>query len=422
MLNIAMAVVGMLTTPISESFASGKYVDTDTISSHVIHFKHNSSVVDSGYIDNNRTLKALALMLNDREFTKRIKSIEVSGSTSPDGVYEKNMRLAMKRSQAVKGYLVWKYPHLDQYSIHLHNKGENWEGMLRAVENDTGVPYREKVMEVIRQDVNPGTKKWRLRQIGNGAAWEYIEKNILRSLRSVAADIVIIAEKEKTEDNDVTTLTADAAVADGKTEMTATGNNVTGTEYGKTEGEIKTDDQNLINEKDIPEKKIPRTLFAVKTNAVGYAFGVANVAVEVPFAKKFSFDFPYYFSPYTVARNYRFRILGFQPELKYWFDKPFSKHAVGIYGIGVMYNISVGKDRFQNTNGEHLNYGGGISYGYTIGLTKNLKMEFTAGLGYLHLDHDVFYNVENGALYDNRKMHYWGPTKLGVNIIYLFKK
>lgn len=88
-----------------------------------------------------------------------------------------------------------------------------------------------------------------------------------------------------------------------------------------------------------------------------------------------------------------------------------------------MYNIAFNsRDRFQNTNEENFVYGGGISYGYTMKLKRNWNIEFTAGLGYMYLDHDVFRNVKNGALYDNRKFHYWGPTKLGINIIYLFNK
>ena len=392
---------------------TGCYTDTlcriDTVCRQVIYFKHNSSVVDKGYLSNPETISRLDSMLRDTSLMNHLEFIDITASTSPDGVYEHNIRLAKRRAWALKVYIAWKHPQIDQKKIRLHNGGENWQGLLEAVQNDPNVPHREKVLEITRQDVNPGTKKWRLQHVGGGEAWEYIEANLLRALRSASTDIVVLVKKPTSPVSE-----SPAPVQTAEEKKPAEKPAVVETTPTKPAPEITR-----------PVEKSPesRPWLAVKTNAAAYIALVANVGVEVPFGKKFSFDFPFYYSPYHVSDKYRFRILGFEPEVKYWFDRPFQGHAVGVHGIGVMFNVAFNdRDRFQNHDEGKLLYGGGLSYGYTMKLKGNWRIEYTVGGGYLYLDYDVFRNVKNGALYDRRKFHYWGLTKFGVNIIYLFNK
>lgn len=406
--NRVLACCTLLLGYFSDCLASEKMLLPDTIGRHVIYFKQNSSVIDTGYVHNNKTLKSLSLILGDKSVSEKLQSIYISAASSPEGVYEHNIQLALMRARVMKSYLVYTYPYLDQRKIKIHNAGENWKGLLDAVVSDVNVPEREEVLRIIRQDINSGTKKWRLAQVADGTSWHYIEKNILRHLSSAETDITILVEKEKPQDEPASYAMPEL-------------------ESGQQTEIVEQVSDTLASER--PSETVSSVdfegcpLLALKTNLAAYVFGVANLAVEVPFAQKFSLDVPVYYSPYTLARNYQFRILGFEPELKYWFNRPFKGHSIGLHGVAVMYNIAFNsRDRFQNTNGDDFVYGGGISYGYTMRLKKNWHIEFTAGLGYLHLDHDVFRNVDNGALYDNRKFHYWGPTKLGINIIYLFNK
>lgn len=395
---------------------------TDTLHHYVLHFKQKSSVIDTGYVSNGSMLNKINMLLNKKNDADRIKSISITASSSPEGVYEYNIFLASKRTKVIKSYLLWKHPELKKEVIELHNNGENWDGLYEIVSGDENIPGKEKVMEIIKQDINPGTKKWRLQQVANGDAWKYMEKYLFKKLRTAQTEITILIEKEKeTELPVIQKENTDSLNIENNKNITANNINDSIKTTAKTDSVQKDTLINKPQEETVQKEK--QSILALKTNLAAYVFGVANLAVEVPFAKKFSVDIPVYYSPYTLAQNYKFRILALEPELKYWFKQPFKGHAIGIHGAAVMYNIAFNdRDRFQNTNGENFVYGGGISYGYTMNLKKNWNIEFTAGFGYLHLDHDVFRNVDNGALYDNRTFHYWGPTKLGVNIIYLFNK
>lgn len=159
-----------------------------------------------------------------------------------------------------------------------------------------------------------------------------------------------------------------------------------------------------------------------KTNVPAYVGLIANIGVEVPFAQYFSFEFPFYYSPYTVTSNWRYRILAAQPEFRYWLKKGMTGHFFGIHGVAGWFNLSVDEGvRYQSTSGNTPIYGGGISYGYALCFHDNWAVEFTAGVGYMHIDYDMFYNIPNGAKFDTRSIHYWGPTKFGINLVYRLK-
>lgn len=51
---------------------------------------------------------------------------------------------------AVKGYLVWKYPHLNQYRIYIHPQGEDWAGLLRRLSDMPDLPSRRPDSKSVR--------------------------------------------------------------------------------------------------------------------------------------------------------------------------------------------------------------------------------------------------------------------------------
>ena len=65
--------------------------------------------------------------------------------------------------------------------------------------------------------------------------------------------------------------------------------------------------------------------------------------------------------------------------------------------------------------------GGGISYGYQLYLFPHWNIEFSAGVGFLHFEYDKSaYPADKEPAYKYRN-NYFGPTKLGVSIVYIIK-
>ena len=160
--------------------------------------------------------------------------------------------------------------------------------------------------------------------------------------------------------------------------------------------------------------------WALKTNAVGWAFVVPNLAVEWRFADRWSLDVPVYYSPYTVAKTYRFRTLAVQPSVRYWLRDDWRGSFFGLHLTGGQYNVSVKDDyRYQDIHGM---WGAGLDYGYALQFSKHWGMEFNIGAGMIYSKYNVYYNVDNGARRstDNSKV-YWGVTRCGISVVYKFK-
>lgn len=159
--------------------------------------------------------------------------------------------------------------------------------------------------------------------------------------------------------------------------------------------------------------------WAIKSNALYLAAGVSNLGGEYAFHRRWSVDLPVVYSPYTIARTYRLRLLYVQPEVRYWLDRPMKGHFFGVHLHAGVFNVSFDtKNRYQSEKGF---YGGGLSYGYAMPLSSRWSMEFTVGVGYAFTKYCTYYNVHNGICYEkDRPSNYWGITRLGLNFVYRF--
>jgi hypothetical protein len=172
-----------------------------------------------------------------------------------------------------------------------------------------------------------------------------------------------------------------------------------------------------------------RCAFAVKTNLLLLGTGITNAGGELflppVWRRHFSIDVSWIYSPYTVARNWKLRVLAFQPEFRWWIQRNSSGgHFLGLHTHLAWYNVSIDSyNRYQDRDGATPLWGAGVSYGYAMALPwwKNCSMEFTLGAGYARTDYDVYYNVPNGAKYASGTKNYWGLTRGGLSFSYNFR-
>ena len=158
----------------------------------MLYFPFDKALLDSGYMDNGRTLRHLDELLTDRRLCARIDSINIFSYASPEGTPTYNNRLARQRSAAVKGYLVWKYPHFDQCRIHPRPQGENWQELRRLIVNDPNMPNKDKVLQIIDHTKDPEQCKALLKKLNGGVPYLYIYTHLLHYLRNAAVCMVWI--------------------------------------------------------------------------------------------------------------------------------------------------------------------------------------------------------------------------------------
>lgn len=168
--------------------------------------------------------------------------------------------------------------------------------------------------------------------------------------------------------------------------------------------------------------------FAVKTNLLYDATATANIGFEVPLAPKWTFDLSGNVNAWNLG-DIRMRHWLVQPEARYWLCEKFNGHFFGLHALGGQFNFGnlpanipvLGFDDLKDYRHQGWMAGAGIAYGYSWILSKHWNIEAEIGVGWIYSNSDVYPCAECGtAIEKGKKLNYVGPTKLAVNLEYLF--
>ena len=168
----------------------------------------------------------------------------------------------------------------------------------------------------------------------------------------------------------------------------------------------------------------------IKTNLIPDGFLSPNLGVEIGLAKKWSLDLTGELCLWDV-NNHKWKHWLAQPEARLWLCDRFAGHFFGLHGIVGQFNFGnihnninfLGSDfsqlsdyRFQGTAA-----GAGIAYGYAWILGKHWNLEAEIGIGWIHAWFDKYSCMDCGKkLASDLEHNYFGPTKLAINIEYIF--
>ncbi|MDE6854730.1 MAG: DUF3575 domain-containing protein [Muribaculaceae bacterium] len=168
----------------------------------------------------------------------------------------------------------------------------------------------------------------------------------------------------------------------------------------------------------------------IKTNLLYDALLSPTVGVEVGVAPKWTVDLSGTLNAWTV-NDHRWKQWMVQPEGRYWFCQRFAGHFVAAHALGGQFNFgNIDADfKFLGTDFSKLKderyqgwmAGAGIAYGYSWILNRNWNIEAELGIGWVYSRYDVYRCADCGKkIRENESHNYFGPTKLAVNIIYVF--
>lgn len=165
---------------------------------------------------------------------------------------------------------------------------------------------------------------------------------------------------------------------------------------------------------------------AVKSNILYDATATLNLGVEYAINKQFSIDLSGNYNGWDIASPKSWQHYMIQPEGRYWIHEAFNGHYFGVHAIYGSYDIARLKAELFDElfNGQYMydgtGIGGGISYGYQLYVTPRLNIEFSIGVGYVHLKYDKT-EYRSKEYVGKFTKSYFGPTKLGVSIVYIIK-
>ena len=171
-----------------------------------------------------------------------------------------------------------------------------------------------------------------------------------------------------------------------------------------------------------PAVRNPR-YYALKTNGLYYLALVPNIGVEYYVGKQWSVAGNWMYAWWSnEGKNNFWRIYGGDVESRYWFgrkakEKPLQGHHVGVYAQLLTYDIERGGRGYL---ADKWSYGIGISYGYSMPLSRKLNLDFTLGVGYLTGKYKEYLSIEGHYVWQStNKLNWWGPTKAEVSLVWL---
>ena len=119
----------------------------------------------------------------------RILSVSIKGYASPEGSYANNERLAKGRTETLRRYVQGIYAFPDSLLTTAYEP-EDWAGLERYVEQ-SHLGQREKLLEIIRSDMQPDAKEWKLRSSSLGD-YAFLLKEVYPGLRH--SDYAVVYE------------------------------------------------------------------------------------------------------------------------------------------------------------------------------------------------------------------------------------
>ena len=154
----------------------------------------------------------------------------------------------------------------------------------------------------------------------------------------------------------------------------------------------------------------------LRTNALAWATATPNLGVELRMSRHFTFSLDAYGNPLKFDKL-RTQFVALQPEVRYWFSaRPQAGHFIGVNAFGAVYKFQA-----KQTCHEGDAVAAGLTYGYSIPLSRRWSMEAAVGAGLL-LHRDFHYG--KGTVRPdspNNKKARLAPTKLGVTFTYHLK-
>lgn len=160
----------------------------------------------------------------------------------------------------------------------------------------------------------------------------------------------------------------------------------------------------------------------VKSNLLYDVTGTINLGAEFRITDRLSFELPVNWNPFTFSDNRKWKHVLVQPEFRLWTKKVFSGHFFGVHAHYAFYNVGNLPKPFSSFMRDHRFEGwlagAGVSYGYRWNLSRHWGLEATIGAGYAYMDYEKFQCIRCGESLSKDNKHYFGPTKVGLSLIY----
>lgn len=377
-----------------------------------VHFRFDKSQLDLDYMGNREALARFTYVV-DSIGHHMVDSIVVVSQSSPEGLYEYNMRLSQRRAATMRRAIERRHPELKEL-LRVHPDGESWAQLRDYVANDTVMDQAtiDEVLATIDADINIAVKKRRMSKL---PVYDYLYDTYYPRIRNSVFCIIYYDIK-------VTVAELEDIV------------------YAAT---APTPVPTYIDSSAYPiqvVRSIEREpVLNVRSNLLYDLGTVANVGIEY-YARNphWSVVGTYTFPWWSIdPSHYYLQMLDLNLEARRYFDgnKPHAGHYLSAYANANLYDFSFDAERAWQGEG----VGAGLGYGYVWQpwRNKHWKLEAFVRFGYYISLYDPYHASDpyNGKYYydwdgpiedfmrRNHRLRWMGPTGAGVTLSYdLFQR
>ncbi len=359
-------------------------------------------MLDTTYMGNAQHFMQLDSLMRDTSIINHTERIEVISSSSIDGRESYNRALSRRRMEVVEATLRSRYDFIAADVWSFDYISENWSHLREVVEEDSQLPNREGVLEIIdMEDRHADAREHLLRCLDGGEPWQYLVEHILPSSRSSASVLFVPMN--------ITPVGVAESMPAPNIEMPTMA---------------------------LPHCEPPtysRPILSLRSNLLLDLCSTINIGVEVPLWPHWSISAeivtPWW---HSWGDDVTWQIESLYFDVRYWFGNRgahnyLSGWSVGAYAGSGLYDLQPFADK--GVQGEYSDFGLSLSYAHSLGRNKRWLMEYTAGLGYVTTHYRNYYVAHDTAEYgDIKVMEYpWSentmravlPTRLGVTLVYL---
>ena len=173
-----------------------------------------------------------------------------------------------------------------------------------------------------------------------------------------------------------------------------------------------------------PKQRAPYV--ALRTNLLYDAVLVPNIGLEVWLGAGFTLGVDWFYTWIPLDKqHFYWQTYGGYLTARYYFGKqaaaqPYGGHHVGIYGSMLTYDVEFGGRGYQASK---FGVGGGVEYGYSLPVAKNLCLDFNLGVGYQGGEYKTYLPTDDGTGHyvweGTYKRHWFGPTKAEISLKWL---
>ena len=379
-----------------------------------IDFRLGSHTIDPNYMDNAARLDEIMEAIGQlhRDTLMSVVQVVFTGVSSPEGNYQVNKRLAGQRLKSLEQYVRSHLDVSDELVVKHNDTYIPWNYLITEVEN-SDIAQKEEVLSILRgpselipyyNNTTIDSRIPALQKLDGGRVWRTLNNRFFAKMRNACAVLMTIKEEPLPV---VVPAPVPVEVVDTVAVVVP-----------------EPEPAPAPAPQPLPEPEEWMRHIHLKTNAIGWGMLMANIAVEVDLAKHWSLTIPYYYSAWNYfTSTVKFRTSCLQPEVRYWLDEE-NKGWFGGAHLGLAwYNYAKGGDwRYQDHNRRTPLYGGGLSIGYRLPISKSHRwwMEFSVGGGVYKLHYDIFHNQRNGPLVDTRKRTFYGLDQASIAFAYRF--